>query len=81
MRRHDRIRLAAAGALLTCGWLALGTIAFMRWQSAEAPGAAAGKLLWPALEAALLVALIFWVLAGIAYGLIRWIVTGRGPQA
>ena len=81
MRRAERIRPTAAGALLTCGWLAIGTIAFLRWHQAEAPGAPAASMLWPALEAASLVALIFWVAAGIVYGVVRWIVTGRGPQA
>lgn len=81
MRRAGRIRLTAAGALLTCGWLAVGTIAYLRWQKAEAPGAPAASMPWPALEAALLVALIFRAVAGTVYGLVLWVVTGRGPQA
>ena len=81
MRRHERRRLTAFGALLTCGWLALGTVAFMRWQSAEAPGLPVARMVWPAFEAASLAALVFWVIAGILYGVVRWIVTGRGPQA
>ena len=81
MRRAQRIRFTAAGAIATCAWLGLGTAAFTLWQKAEAPDAPAGSLLWPALEAASLAALVFWVVAGIAYGIVRWIVTGRGPRA
>lgn len=81
MRKRDRRRLAAAGGLATLAWLALGTAAFTVWQGAEAPGSPAAPMLWRALEAALLAALIFWVMAGIAYGVVRWVVTGRGPQA
>ena len=81
MRRHERRKLTAIGALLTCGWLAVGTTGFMRWQNAESPGLTAKQTLWPALEAAILTALVFWVVVGILFGLIRWIVTGRGPQA
>lgn len=79
--KHERKKLVAIGALLTSAWLVLGTIAFLGWQSVDEPDLPATRLLWPAIEAALLAALIFWVCAGIAYGLIRWIVTGRGPQA
>jgi hypothetical protein len=81
VRKHELKKLTAIGALLTCGWLALGTLAFVGWQSAETPGLPLARMLWPAFEAALLTALIFWVLAGIIYGVVRWIVTGRGPQA
>ena len=79
--KHERKKLMTIGALLTAGWLVLGTIAFLGWQGADKPDLPGARLFWPAVEAALLVALIFWVCAGIAYGLIRWIVTGRGPQA
>ena len=81
MKRRQRMRLTVICVLLTGCWLALGTLSFVRWQSAEAPGAPARTLVWPALEAATICALIFWVVAGIAYGLVRWIATGRGPQA
>ena len=81
MTRIQHRRIALAGALLTLAWLAAGTLGFVRWQASEDPSAA-GRDLWvAAFEAAALVALVFWVLAGIAYGVIRWIVTGRGPQA
>jgi hypothetical protein len=66
---------------LTLAWLIGGSFWFVRWQVIEAPGKPAGGLILPAIEAALLVALVFWVLAGIAYGIVRWIVTGRGPRA
>jgi hypothetical protein len=79
--RTRRSKRFIAGAALTLAWLIGGSIWFVRWQSGEAPGQPARDLIWPALEAALLVALVFWVLAGIAYGIVRWIVTGRGPQA
>lgn len=79
MDRRRRIRIARAGALLTLAWLATGTLAFVAWQRAEDPSSPNP---WPAsFEAALLTAFCFWVLAGIAYGIIRWIVTGRGPRA
>lgn len=81
MNRRQRRKAAAIGAAATLLWLAGGTFWFVQWQESEAPGRPAESLLWPALEAALLVALIFWVLAGIAYGIIVWIVTGRGPTA
>lgn len=81
MKRRQRMRLTAISVLLTACWLELGTLSFIRWQSAEAPGAPGRILVWPALEAAAICALIFWVVAGIMYGLVRWIVTGRGPQA
>ena len=81
MNRAKRRKLALAGALLTLVWLAVGTFCFALWQ-AEGSGAEPTGQMWrDAIEAALLVALIFWVLAGIAYGIIVWIVTGRGPQA
>ncbi|HEY5724027.1 MAG TPA: hypothetical protein VIT45_17080 [Allosphingosinicella sp.] len=70
-----------SGALLTLAWLFLGPVLFFFWQRSEKPEMAAASMSSAAIEAALLVALIFWVLAGIAYGLVRWIVTGRGPQA
>ena len=81
MTGRQRTKLAAAGALATLAWLLAGTFWFVRWQRSEKSPLPAADA-WPAaLEAALLVALIFWVLAGIAYGIMRWIVTGRGPQA
>ena len=81
MNRATRRRLALAGTLLTLVWLAAGTGWFVHWQAGEGDGGPAGQMWRDAIEAALLVALIFWVLAGIAYGIIVWIVTGRGPRA
>ena len=78
MNRRQRNRTAAAGLLATMVWLVAGTIWFVHWQASEEAG---GPSWAEAIEAALLVALVFWVLAGIAYGIIVWIVTGRGPQA
>ena len=81
MNRAQRRKLALAGALVTFVWLAVGPFWFAGWQ-AEGSGAEPTAQMWrDAIEAALLVALIFWVLAGIAYGMIVWIVTGRGPRA
>ena len=62
-------------------WLAVGTFWFILWQKDEGAAVTTGHMWREAIEAALLVALIFWVLAGIAYGIIAWIVTGRGPTA
>jgi fatty acid desaturase len=81
MKRADRRKLVLAGALLTLVWLAAGTGWFVHWQASEGATAPAGRMWREAIEAALLVALIFWVIAGIAYGIIVWIVTGRGPRA
>jgi hypothetical protein len=80
MRREQRRRVALVCALVTLAWLAGGTLWFAHWQASEGVAVSAA-LWWNAIEAALLVALVFWVLAGIAYGVIVWIVTGRGPQA
>jgi hypothetical protein len=81
MTRRQRLKLTAAGALLTLAWLGAGTLWFVHWQRSEDPALSVGAA-WPAaLEAALLVALVFWVVAGIAHGIVRWVVTGRGPQA
>jgi hypothetical protein len=81
MRRAQRRRAALVGALITLVWLAAGSAWFVHWQASEGGAGSAGQMWRDALEAALLVALVFWVLAGIAYGVIVWIVTGRGPQA
>jgi hypothetical protein len=81
MRQALRRRTALVCALVTLVWLAAGTGWFVHWQASEGVAASAGQMWREAFEAALLVALIFWVLAGIAYGVIIWIVTGRGPQA
>jgi hypothetical protein len=81
MNRRQRVRWTIVGAVLTLVWLAGGTLWFVEWQASEAPGTPRDQFWRPAIEAALLVALAFWVLAGIAYGIIVWIVTGRGPQA
>ena len=67
--------------MLTLVWLAVGTPSFVCWQMSEGVAASTGHMWWEAIEAAVLVALIFWVLAGIGYGMIVWIVTGRGPRA
>lgn len=81
MTRIQHRRIALAGAALTLAWLAVGTLWFVHWQASEDPSASTRDLLPEAFVAAALVALVFWVLAGIAYGIIVWIVTGRGPQA
>lgn len=81
MRAARRRKLALAGALLTLIWLAVGTGWFVHWQAEEGAAVPAAQMWRVAIEAALLVALIFWVVAGIAYGIIIWIVTGRGPRA
>jgi hypothetical protein len=73
--------LALISVLLTLAWLIAGTIWFVHWQASESRAGSAGSLWRDAIEAASLTALVFWVLAGIAYGIIVWIVTGRGPQA
>lgn len=81
MTRIQHRQIALAGAALTLAWLAVGTLWFVHWQASEDSAAVLRDLWFEAFEAAALVALVFWVLAGIAYGIIRWIVTGRGPQA
>lgn len=81
MNRARRRKLALAGALLTLIWLTVGSAWFVHWQASEGVAGPAGRMLREAFEAAVLVSLAFWVLAGIAYGIIVWIVTGRGPQA
>ena len=81
MNRARRRKLALAGVVLTFAWLAVGAVWFALWQ-ADGSGAEPTQPMWrEAIGAALLVALISWVLAGIAYGIIVWIVTGRGPRA
>ena len=81
LNRARRRKLARACSLLTLAWLAVGTPCFVYWQMSEGRAATTGHMWREAIEAALLVALIFWVLAGIAYGVVTWIVTGRGPPA
>ena len=81
MNHRQRIGWTLAGTALTLAWLAAGTSWFAWWQAGEKDGPTAGQIWRGSAEAALLVALLFWVLAGIACGAIRWIVTGRGPQA
>ena len=63
--------------IASLAWLALGTIAFGYWQLGEEGAIAWGE----AALAALLAALAFWVVAGILFGILRWIVTGYGPRA
>lgn len=76
-RRSAWARLGAAATLV---WMVGGTVAFVCWQAAE------GKPVprdywWNGFEAAALVAAIAWILIGIGHGVVRWIVTGRGPRA
>ena len=82
MNRRQRRAVAVLAVMATMAWLACGTLLFVMWQVVDSGWATNTGQFWEqALLAAALVALVFWVLAGIAYGVIRWIVTGRGPQA
>ena len=77
-------RWALRGALLTLAWLAFACPAFVYWQMSERPGGASlwDDRLWrEGAVVALLAALAGWIVAFCLVGLVRWIVTGRGPSA
>lgn len=69
-------------ALITFAWLAFACPAFVYWQMSVRPGGASlwDQRLWrEGAVAALLAALAFWMVIACVAGLVRWLLTRRGP--